>query len=108
GAPTLGSVTGIIAASHPGRVYTGLAIGSNSGGNRLYAADFANGNIDVYNGTYALTTTTGGFVDPTIPTTVGNTYHPFNIQNIGGSLYVTYAKVDPITGEDVEGVGNGF
>jgi uncharacterized protein (TIGR03118 family) len=106
-AAAAGSITGIIAASHPGHVYTGLANGSNSGGNRLYAADFANGNIDVYDGSYALTTTTGGFNDPTIPTTVGNTFHPFNIQNIGGSLYVTYAKVGA-DGKDEEGVGNGF
>lgn len=101
------STTGVIAASHAGHVYTGLAIGSNSGGNRLYAADFNNGNIDVYDGTYALTTTTGSFADPTIPTTAGNTYHPFNIQNIGGSLYVMYAKVGS-DGKDEEGVGNGF
>ena len=101
------STTGVIAASHPGRVYTGLAIGSNSGGNRLYAADFANGNIDVYDGAYSLTTTTGSFADPTIPTTAGNTYHPFNIQNIGGSLYVMYAKVGT-DGKDEAGVGNGF
>jgi uncharacterized protein (TIGR03118 family) len=101
------STTGVIAASHAGHVYTGLAIGSNSGGNRLYAADFNNGNIDVYDGTYALTTTTGGFADPTIPTTPGNTYHPFNIQNIGGLLYVMYAKVGS-DGKDEEGVGNGF
>lgn len=109
------STTGVIAASHAARIYKGLAIGSNSGGNRLYAADFKNGNIDVYDGTYALTTTSGGFADPTIPTTVGNTYHPFNIQNIvdnipsiGNShLYVTYAKVG-IDDEDEEGVGNGF
>jgi uncharacterized protein (TIGR03118 family) len=101
------STTGVIAASHPGHVYKGLAIGSNSGGNRLYAADFNNGNIDVYDGTYTLTTTTGGFADPTIPTTAGNTYHPFNIQNIGGSLYVMYAKVGS-DGKDEAGVGNGF
>jgi uncharacterized protein (TIGR03118 family) len=101
------ATTGVIAASHGGHRYKGLAIGSNSGGNRLYAADFANGNIDVYDGTYALTTTTGSFADPTIPTTAGNTYHPFNIQNIGGSLYVMYAKVGT-DGEDEAGVGNGF
>jgi uncharacterized protein (TIGR03118 family) len=47
-------------------------------------------------------------VDPTIPTVAGNTYHPFNIEAIGGSLYVMYAKVDPMTGLDEEGVGNGF
>ena len=101
------STTGVIAASQSGRVYTGLAIGSNSGGNRLYAADFANGNIDVYDGTYALTTTTGSFADPTIPTTAGNTFHPYNIQNIGGSLYVMYAKVGT-GGMPEDGVGNGF
>src|SRR6266545_4488941 len=106
-AAAAGSTTGIIAASHPGRVYTGLAIGSNSGGNRLYAADFASGNIDVYDGTYALTTTTGHFADPTIPNTAGNHFHPFNIQNIGGLLYVMYAKVGS-DGKDEEGVGNGF
>jgi uncharacterized protein (TIGR03118 family) len=104
--PALGTTAQIV-ASHPGRVYTGLAIGSNSGGNRLYAADFANGNIDIYDGTFALTTVSGGFADPTIPQTTGNTYHPFNIQAIGSSLYVMYAKVGT-DGRDEEGIGNGF
>ena len=89
--------------SMPGHVWTGLAIGANSGGNRLYAADFANKHIDVFNGTFTATTTTGGFVDATIPAD----YSPFNIQNLGGSLYVTYAKLG-MDGRDVEGVGNGF
>jgi uncharacterized protein (TIGR03118 family) len=91
-------------ASMPGHVWTGLAIGSNSGGNRLFAADFANNHIDVLTGTFAATTVTGGFIDATIPAG----YAPFNIQNLGGSIYVTYAKVDPITGRSVDGVGNGF
>ena len=99
--------TAQIVRSKPGHVYTGLANGANAGGNRLYAADFANGNIDVFDGTFADTTVTGGFADPTIPTTAGNVFHPFNIQNIGGQLYVMYAKVGP-DGKDEEGVGNGF
>ncbi|HZE64047.1 MAG TPA: TIGR03118 family protein [Pyrinomonadaceae bacterium] len=99
--------TASIANAQAGNVYTGLAIGSNSGGNRLYAADFANG-IRVFDGTYTPTTVTGGFIDPTIPTAMGNTYHPFNIQNLGGSLYVMYAKVNPMTGDEVAGLGNGF
>ncbi|HBB98776.1 MAG TPA: TIGR03118 family protein [Blastocatellia bacterium] len=100
--------TGVIAASHAGHVYTGLAIGSNGGANFLYAADFNNGAIDVYNNVFALQPTASfPFVDPTIPTTAGNTYHPFNIQNIGGALYVMYAKVGT-DGKDEEGVGNGF
>ena len=94
-------------ASHGGRVYTGLAIGLAAGGNRLYAADFNNGNIDVYDPTFALTTVSGGFIDPTIPTTGGNTYHPHNIQNIGGVLYVTYAKVG-VDGHAENGPGKGF
>lgn len=107
-APAAGSTTGVIAASHPGHVYTGLAI-ANNGTNHLYAADFANGTIDVYDASFALQPGASfPFVDPTIPTTMGNTYHPFNIQAIGGSLYVMYAKVDAMTGLDEEGVGNGF
>ena len=89
--------------SMPGHVWTGLAIGSNSGGNRLYAADFANNHIDVFNQTFAATTVTGGFIDPTIPAG----FAPFNITNLGGSLYVAYAKVG-LDGRDEEGVGNGF
>jgi uncharacterized protein (TIGR03118 family) len=104
--PILGN-TAQTMADHPGRVYKGLAIGTATGGNRLYAADFANGNIDVYDGSFALTTVPGGFVDSTIPNVAGNTYHPFNIQAIGSKLYVMYAKVGT-GGDDEPGVGNGY
>jgi uncharacterized protein (TIGR03118 family) len=108
-APAAGSTTAVIAASHPGHVYTGLAYANNGSGNFIYAADFANGTIDVFNSSFALQPLANfPFADPTIPTTMGNTYHPFNIQAIGGSLYVMYAKVDEMTGLDEEGVGNGF
>jgi uncharacterized protein (TIGR03118 family) len=91
--------------SMPGHVWTGLAIGASTtpAGNRLYAADFANNHIDVFNETFTATTVTGGFIDATIPAG----YAPFNIQNLGGSLYVTYAKVG-MDGRDEEGVGNGY
>jgi len=107
-APAAGSTTGVIAASHPGHVYKGLAYANNGVANFLYAADFANGKIDVYNTAFALQPAASfPFADPTIPTTPGNTYYPFNIQAIGGSLYVMYAKVGA-GGDDEEGVGNGF
>src|SRR5438034_10075360 len=35
-------------------------------------------------------------------------FAPFNIQNIGGRLYVTYAKQDADKEDDVAGPGNGF
>ncbi|HZB47252.1 MAG TPA: TIGR03118 family protein, partial [Pyrinomonadaceae bacterium] len=107
--PAAGSTTGVIMASQPGHVYTGLAIASNGGNFFLYAADFANGKIDVYNSSFALQPAASfPFADPTIPTAMANNrYHPFNIQAIGSSLYVAYAKVGPM-GLDEEGVGNGF
>src|SRR6185503_1208810 len=107
-APAAGSTTGVIAASHPGHVYTGLAYANNGVANFIYAADFANGTIDVYDTSFALQPAASfPFADPTIPTTSGNTYHPFNIQNLGGSLYVTYAKVGT-DGMAENGIGNGF
>jgi uncharacterized protein (TIGR03118 family) len=107
--PAAGSTVATQAASQPGHVYTGLTLANNGTANFLYAADFKNGTIDVYNSSFVLQpTATFPFADPTIPTTMGNTFHPFNIQNLGGSLYVMYAKFDPVTGMDIDGPGNGF
>ncbi|HEX6185126.1 MAG TPA: TIGR03118 family protein, partial [Pyrinomonadaceae bacterium] len=95
--------------SMPGHVWTGLAIGVSTtpAGNRLYAADFANNHIDVFNGTFTATTVSGGFIDATIPAG----YAPYNIQAITvgmtTSLYVAYAQVG-MDGLPVDGVGNGY
>lgn len=102
--PAAGSTQAIIAAPHPGHVYTGLAIGNNGLANFLYAADFANGTIDTFNSSFALqSSATFPFVDPLIPAG----YHPFNITNIGGTLYVAYAKVGS-DGESENGPGFGY
>jgi uncharacterized protein (TIGR03118 family) len=95
---------GSILASHPGHVYTGLTIGNNGVANFLYAADFANKKIDVHNSSFVLTTLAGTFTDPGIPVD----FAPFNIQNLGGTLYVAYAKINPANGESLPGPGNGF
>src|SRR5437588_1867376 len=65
-----------VARSLPGHLYTGLAIGSNTSGNLLYAADFLNGKIDVFDKDFNLTTVAGGFADVSVPPS----YHPFNVQ----------------------------
>jgi uncharacterized protein (TIGR03118 family) len=83
--------------------YKGLAIGSTASGNFLYATDFHNGRVDVFNGKLKRVHSKGMFVDPGIPMS----YAPFGIQNIGGNIFVTYAKVGP-TGDDVAGHGHGF
>jgi uncharacterized protein (TIGR03118 family) len=76
-----------------GAVFTGLASDSSAGSNFLYASDFANGRIDTFNGSFAEIASAGGFIDPSLPAG----YSPYNVQNIGGKLYVEYAKVDPVT-----------
>src|SRR5438876_2508891 len=87
-------------------IYKGLAIGNNGTANFLYAANFHVNAVDVFDHNYAPTTLsgTGNFSDPTIP--MG--YAPFNIQNIGGVLYVTYALQDADAEDDVPGPGHGF
>ncbi|HEX7957354.1 MAG TPA: TIGR03118 family protein, partial [Pyrinomonadaceae bacterium] len=91
-------------AGPPPHVLTGLAIGVATGGNnRLYAADIAQNHIDVFDGSFNPTVAPGGFVPvPVVPPG----YAPYNIQNLGGSLYVTYAK--PVVGGVENGAGKGY
>jgi uncharacterized protein (TIGR03118 family) len=89
----------------PNSSFTGLAIGTTGGNPFLYAANFGAGQISVFDGSFAPTTLAGSFNDPTLPAN----YSPFNVQNIGGQLFVSYALVDPDDpGEEVAGPGNGI
>jgi uncharacterized protein (TIGR03118 family) len=90
--------------SASGAIYKGLAIGSNASGNFLYAANFSAGTIDVFDKDFAPASLAGSFSDPRIPAG----FAPFNIQNLEGDLYVTYAKQDEDKEDDVAGTGNGF
>jgi len=75
-----------VVATTPGASFTGLAI--NSGGNMLYAADGnGGGSIQVFNGSFTNVTAPGEFVDPNLPTG----FVPFNVEDIGTTVYVTYA-----------------
>ena len=90
--------------SAQGTVYKGLAIATRSEGPLLYAADFANGRVDVFDGNMNLVSLPGAFMDSSIPAG----FAPFNIQNLGGTLYVAYAKQDAERHDDVAGPGNGY
>jgi uncharacterized protein (TIGR03118 family) len=102
----------VIAAdeSANGSVYKGLAYGVNAKGAFLFATNFHNGTVDVFgpNGSDGLftkvTTLDGHFIDPEIP----GGYAPFNIANIDGDLFVTYAKQNAQKHDDVAGAGHGF
>ena len=86
--------------SPSGAVYKGLA----RVGTTLYAANFNSGHIDVFDTNFAPITVSGGFTDPNVPAG----FAPFDIQNIGGLLYVTFAKQDAAKHDDTAGPGNGF
>jgi uncharacterized protein (TIGR03118 family) len=97
------AVTEFTATDHA--TYTGLANATAAGNNLLYAADFANRKIDVFNASFQKTSVAGTFTDPGgIPAN----YSPYNVQNVGGKLYVEYAKVDPITHRASEDLNQGI
>jgi uncharacterized protein (TIGR03118 family) len=87
-------------------VYKGLAIATASDGHTyLYAANFRSGRVEVYDDTFTPVELPGGlFVDRRIPAG----YAPFNVQELAGRLYVTYAKQDATLHDDVAGQGHGF
>lgn len=85
-------------------IYKGIALAGNGTAHYLYATDFHNNRIDVYDSTFHPATLSGHFQDPRIP----KGFAPFGIQNILGNLYVTYAKQDDDAEDDVAGAGLGF
>jgi uncharacterized protein (TIGR03118 family) len=89
--------------SSSGAVYKGLAIAQTSADDRLYAADFHNGRIDVFDESFALVTPLGAFVDPKLPAG----YAPFGVQTLAGHVFVSYAKQDADALDEIAGQGLG-
>jgi uncharacterized protein (TIGR03118 family) len=86
-------------------VYKGLALAQVGGKPYLYATNFHSGRIEAYNSHFKRVTLPGGrFVDPQLPAG----YAPFGIAELGGELYVTFAKQDAMRHDDVAGRGHGF
>jgi uncharacterized protein (TIGR03118 family) len=85
-------------------IYKGLALAANGTGHFLYATDFHNSKIDVFDKNFHPATLPGSFADPAIP----RGFAPFGIQNLNGNIYVTYAKQDANKVDDVAGKGLGF
>ena len=80
-----------------GAVYRGLAQATAPDGSTyLYAADFHNGRVDVFDANWRPIRWKGAFVDRKIPAW----YNEFGIQAIGGRIFVTYASPAPPNGND--------
>jgi len=100
----LGTAAETLQPSSAANVYKGSAEATMGGDSYVYAANFRNGTIDVIKGNGGSPNLAGNFTDPTLPAG----YAPFNIKNINGELYVTYALQDGAKKDDVPGTGNGF
>jgi uncharacterized protein (TIGR03118 family) len=87
-------------------VYKGLAVSHNSFGPLLLAANFHDNSVDVFDGQFRPVVQIGQklFSDPGLPAG----YAPFNIVEIAGKVFVTYAKQDADRHDDVPGPGNGY
>jgi uncharacterized protein (TIGR03118 family) len=79
-------------ASGSGAVFRGLALA----GGRLYATDFHNARVLVWDARWRRVLRRGAFVDRSVPAW----YAPFGIAAIGGHVFVTYAWRAPVDGND--------
>jgi uncharacterized protein (TIGR03118 family) len=103
--PALGTTAEIGAdESAAGAVYKGLAIGTSSGADYLYATDFHDARVDVFDSSFGLQAWSGAFVDPRLP----KHYAPFGIQNLNGMIFVTYALQQPGSNDELAGRGRGI
>lgn len=101
----LGTSSETLVTAQSENSYKGAAIGSLGGSTYLYAANFKAGSVDVFKGDASPPNLPGNFVDPNLPAG----YAPFNIQNLGDTLYVSYAlKSDPNGDEETKGAGLGI
>src|SRR6516164_4083680 len=94
-------------AADDGARYTALAIALSStpGESRLYAADFRNAKVDVFDGVFRKQARAQFvFVDPSLPPG----YAPFGIAVIDELIYIAYAQRLASSGDPVSGPGLGL
>jgi uncharacterized protein (TIGR03118 family) len=99
--PALG-VNAEILAQRTNAVYKGVTLATNSSGRVLIAANFSEGSMDFYD------TNTTLFQQLFDVSALNLGYAPFNVQNIGGLVFVTFAKQDAEKEDDVPGHGHGL
>jgi uncharacterized protein (TIGR03118 family) len=87
--------------SHTGAVYKGLAIGTDADGTFLYATNFSNGTVDVFDSHFQQV---NSFTDPKVQ----KGFAPFGVQVLEDHVFVTFAKQDAEKHDDVAGPGNGY
>ncbi len=105
--PALGTAAELL-VSRTNAVYKGITLVTMKGGHKdknndtslLLLANFREGTVDIYNTNMDLMQIS----DPKAPAG----YAPFNVQNIDGMVFVTFAKQDDAKHDDVAGAGHGL
>jgi uncharacterized protein (TIGR03118 family) len=101
-----------------GAVYKGMTSAEVDGKRFLYVTNFRSAKVEVYNTNFTLVNfgedafnpegEGDGEHDGHSTESIPRGFAPFNIQNIGGTLFVTYAKQDAARHDPVGGDGLGF
>lgn len=104
--PAPGSTTTVLVvdSSSAGSIYTGLALATTVQGDRLYAADFRNGKIDVFDSSFTRVEVPQAFIDTKLP----EGFAPYGIANVNGRIVVTYAKQNSERNAAISGQGLGI
>ncbi len=108
-APSVDGTHALLAVDRSGKaIYKGVALAMTSAGPRLYATNFQTGRVEVFD---------GNFNRINLPNSAFNLegeedgghqmWSPFNIQNVGGNLVVTWAKRPPGSTDELHGPGLG-
>jgi uncharacterized protein (TIGR03118 family) len=108
--PGVNAAAQIQVNTHGASVFKGAAVATindpRAGAtNFLYVADFKKGRVNVYDKNFhRVSLRESAFRDDH----VRSGFAPFNVQNIGGNLYVAYAKQDGEKHDEVDGAGLGY
>ncbi len=95
----------LVVDNSPQAVYTGAAIARYHEDNALYVANFGQGRVDVFGPDFSpLLLDAGAFIDPLIP----GGFAPYNVRNIDGEIYVTFAEPQAAGRDASSGVGMGY
>jgi uncharacterized protein (TIGR03118 family) len=101
-APNVDLLKAICPVTMADAIYKGLAVATGEdGAERLYATDFHNSRIDVYDASFKKVMTSGDWTDPTMPADFG----PFGIAALDGRIYVSYTRQDADHEDDLPGRG---
>ena len=100
----LGTAAETLQLASAANVYKGTTQVMVGGHAYLLSANFRAGTIDVLKGDAAAPELAGKFTDPNLP----SGFAPFNVQVLGGKIYVAYAQQDAAKHDDVAGAGHGF